>query len=186
MTRAGANALAVLCAGSVVALVGAGPVVALQPAACAFVVEDPAPGERPGAPGGDGAGFWYRKEAARPVDLGSGWVAQGNRISSEVGTQVNTVVTHCPSGANVLVVEQALSAEGRVTFDAGVRAVPAFREAIGAAETITLDAIVRRLEQAGANVGRDQESRGHEACGCAAFYPGERGGKVSWQQWSGR
>lgn len=164
----------------------AGPVVALQPSACEMVMEDPAPGERPGPPGDDGVSSWYRKETARPVDLGGGWVAQGNRISSEVGTQVNTEVTHCPSGANILVVEQALRPDGQVRFDAGIRAVPVFREAIGSAETFTLDAIVRRLEQAGANVGRDQFPRDWETCGCAAFYPGERGSKVSWQQWSGQ
>ncbi|NCO87039.1 MAG: hypothetical protein GW886_10475 [Rhodobacterales bacterium] len=167
----------------VLAAVIAGPALALQPGACAFVIEDPAPGERPGP---DGLSSWYRKETARPEDLGGGWVAQGNRIASESGTQVNTVVTHCPSGVNVLVVEQALTPSGALRMNAGLRAVPVFREALAASEAVTLDAIQRRLEAGGANVGRNIDPVDFEACACAAFYPDQRGAKTPWATWGQR
>jgi hypothetical protein len=160
--------------------VAASPALALDPSACVRVVQDPAPGERPGPPDASGIAPYFRSEQKLPVDLGGGWVAEPYEVASEVGTQIGTRVIDCASGTNLTVVEQARSPENRVIFDARIRAIPAMREAIAAPEAITVRALVARLEAGGANVGRDQNRKDVEACGCAAFYPSLRGGKTTW------
>lgn len=158
----------------------ASPALALNPSACVRVVQDPAPGERPGPPDASGISSYYRSQQKLPVDLGGGWVAEPYEVASEVGTQVGTRVTDCASGTNLTVVEQARSPENRIIFDARIRAIPAMREAIAAPEAITVRALVTRLEAGGANVGRDNHPKDVQTCGCAAFHPDLRGGKTAW------
>lgn len=158
----------------VAAMVAAGPALGLSPRDCAVTpdVSDLLPGE-----------MVLNASSDVPVDLGGGWVAQGNRIVSEAGTQENTVVTHCPSGSNVLVVERALGPDGDVRLNATLRAAPVFRESIASPETVSIDFILARLEAAGANIGVNQAPVELEACACAVFYPAERGDKTPWAEW---
>ncbi|MFN6976812.1 MAG: hypothetical protein ACK4OP_01700 [Gemmobacter sp.] len=160
--------------------VAASPALALAPADCAGVIEDPPPGVRPGPPDEQGRSPWFRRERMQPVDLAGGWVAEPYTVASDAGTQMGTVVTDCARGTNLTVVERAQAPDGRIVLDARIRAIPLVSAAIAAPEAVTLRALVARLEAGGAKVGRDIQPPAFETCGCATFYPELRGEKSAW------
>jgi hypothetical protein len=118
-----------------------------------------------------------------PVDLGGGWVGQSWSVTSGAGVELGTDVSHCPSGNMLRVSESLVGPDGTVTRESTVQAVEVFGAAIASPDVVSVDDIVAALTAGGALSEPVPGFLGLETCGCAVYYPGERGDKTAWAEW---
>jgi hypothetical protein len=115
---------------------------------------------------------------AGPVtDMGQGIVMQADGNASFWSSGTLITFTHCATGQTLGSMSQNLTEHD--SWTSPVNTYEVMRDAIAASDSFTMTDLESRIRAAGGNALVYMADT--EACGCAAFYPELRGGKVAWR-----
>ena len=109
--------------------------------------------------------------------MGQGIVMQADGSESVWSTGTEVKFTQCASGQTLA--SMSLTTSEHESWSSPVNTFEVMRDAIASDQSFTMTDLESRIRAAGGNT--EVYLADTEACGCAAFYPDERGGKTAWR-----